>query len=453
MTEQSSLFTWVPPSSPAGPPQRHRAGAPAAPASSEATRLLANLKAFMAPVAADAAAVITDVRALAMARDLPDVFTERPGVSALTKAEVLAGLMRRGHTDESLLESRFTLFTAMGLVLPYLGKKHQQRYTLDPAGVVGLLVFERMAARGGVEEMLHLLDDTRALAEQADSTREEVLTRLVRCRQLLNIYAAMLARLVETAPLAELIDQHRHHDPTKVEEQVHALNRVVTARFPRDHELEDAAFALVEAELDYRARVFAAVERVLDQGGASLDFSVLTAEQYLSAALNADLGALSQVGQTLVIDGPMPWLDPGSVLEAVEEYAPKRRPVVRPPESHAVLDPDPIGTLQQRALKAAAERRLTADSRLQGDDEVDLTSFLRDAGWPAAAEVLVGLLALSHDHDEPYEVQMSQALLVDTGSRVTYLHPTHLRHTNRRPAPREQPATWHSSAHPAGTDR
>ena len=61
---------------------------------------------------------------------------------------------------------------------------------------------------------------------------------------------------------------------------MHALNRLVTDRFGRDHQLGELAFGLVEAELSYRQQVLAAVDRVLDQGGASLDFSVLTPEQY-----------------------------------------------------------------------------------------------------------------------------------------------------------------------------
>ena len=269
-------------------------------------RLLDSLRAFVAPIAKDSAALTEDPRALQMARDLSEVFADHAGVSGLTKAELEMALARRGPLDRALFASRFDLFVQMGLVRPFLSKKHQSRYVLDPSGLAGLLVFERMGARGGVDEMLLLLDRTRWLIERGEADRPVVVTHLRRCRQLLAVYTATLARLVDTASIGELIDEQRHHDPAPVEQQVAALNQLVTDRFGSDHELDDLAFQLLEAELAYREQVFAAVNRVLDQGGASLDFSVLTPEQYLTAALESSVAELSAVAENLVVDPPMP---------------------------------------------------------------------------------------------------------------------------------------------------
>jgi hypothetical protein len=232
---------------------------------------------------------------------------------------------------------------------------------------------------------------------------------------------------VESASIRDLIDEQRHHDPGRVEQQVHALNRLVTDRFQRDHELSDLAFQLVEAELGYRHQVLAAVERVLDQGGASLDFSVLTPEQYLTAAVDAYAEELAQVGSHLVVDPLMPWLDPGAVLEAIEEYRPRRRVRTRPPAPADSGEPDPIGTLQRRREHERRKRALAAESQLQGQEAVDLTGFLRGMEWPAAAQHLVGLLAISADAAQPFSVDLGQALLVDPETPVTYLHPVTLR--------------------------
>ncbi|HUK68770.1 MAG TPA: hypothetical protein VLW50_08480 [Streptosporangiaceae bacterium] len=200
-------------------------------------RLLENLRSFVAPIAKDASAVVEDPRALQMARDLSEVFAEHAGISGLTKAEAEQALARRGPLDRTLFESRFDLFVRMGLIQPFLAKKHQSRYVLDPCGLAGLLVFERMGTRGGVDEMLLLLDRTRWLVERGEADRETVAAYLRRCRHILTAYAAALARLVQSASIRDLIDEQRHHNPHRVEAEVHALNKLVTDRYPRDHEL------------------------------------------------------------------------------------------------------------------------------------------------------------------------------------------------------------------------
>lgn len=420
-------------------------------------RLLENLRSFIAPVANDASAVVDDPRALQMARDLSEVFAEHAGLEGMTKAEAEQALSRRGPVDRALFDSRFDLFVRMGLIQPFLAKKHQFRYVLDPCGLAGLLVFERMGTRGGVDEMLLLLDRTRWLIEHGPADREAVATYLRRCRHILTAYTAALARLVESASIRDLIDEQRHHDPYRVEEQVHALNRLVTDRYQRDHELSDLAFHLVEAELSYRHHVLAAVERVLDQGGASLDFSVLTPEQYLTAAVEASAGELEQVGSHLVVDPPMPWLDPGAVLEAIEEYRPRRRVRTRPPAPADSGEADPIGTLQRRREHERRKRALAAESQLQGQDAVDLTGFLRGMEWPVAAQHLAGLLAISADPSQPFSIELGQAVLIDPETPVTYLHAVTLRRAASPPDSGQEEtinraATDVSTGHAPGDD-
>jgi hypothetical protein len=87
-------------------------------------RLLENLRSFVAPIANDASAVVDDPRALQMARDLSEVFAEHAGISGLTKAEAEQALAHRARLDRALFESRFDLFVRMGLIQPFLAKKH-----------------------------------------------------------------------------------------------------------------------------------------------------------------------------------------------------------------------------------------------------------------------------------------------------------------------------------------
>lgn len=407
---------------------RRRQGSKAA--TSEAARLLDTLRAFVAPVATDASAVSGDERVLAFARELIVAFSSRAERGSQTKAEILYALRQHSpELDERFFESRFTLFVEMGLLQPNLIKKHQVRYNLNPAGYVGLLALERLGVRGGIDELLHLLGTTRLLLENGHAARSDVLGELRTSRQLLQVFAAELARLIETAPIGELIGVHTEQDPHNVTDAASALNDVVTARFAGDHEVSSAAFDLLEAALEYRGLVMRAVERVLEQGGTTLDFSVLSPEQYLTAAIDADVTALGCVGTHLVTDPPMLWPHPGVVLEALDAVAPRRRNRQRPPEPHVPDDPDPLSRLAERSERARRQRRSRAESRLQGGDHVDLTSFLRDAGWPGAATALIELLALAHDPDEPFQVTLAEGVLIDPDAPVTYLHPAELRRT------------------------
>lgn len=406
-------------------------------------QLLANIRACVASVVTDAGAVIDDPRALQMARDLSEVFADHQGIAGLTRAEALHRLMQRGPVDERLFESRFDLFVRMDLIRSYLPKKHQTRYVLDAAGLVGLLVFERLGTRGGVDEMLILLDTAGRLVSTGAADRRTVISHLRRCRQLLGVYAATLARMVENSTIRELVDEQRHHDPQRVEEQVHELNRLVTRHYPRDHEINDLAFALIEVELRYRNQVLAAVERVLDQGGASLDFSVLLPEQYLTAASTATFDELAQVGQHLVVDPPMPWVDPGALLEAIDEYRPRRYSRTRPPVPTGGGDDDPIATMHHRHEEERTRRRLSAESHLQNADSIELTSTLRALGWPKAAEHLTSLLALAADPAQPFAVELGLLLLVDGEAPVTYLHPVTLRRT--RPEEDDGSPAWRTT--------
>src|SRR5258708_18067397 len=136
-----------------------------------AERLLENLRSCVAPIANDASAVVEDPRALQMARDLSEVFAEHAGVSGLTKAEAEQALARRGPLDRTLFESRFDLFVRMGLIQPFLAKKHQSRYVLDPCGLAGWRWFGRMGTRAAGDEMLLVLGRTRWLVEPGEAAR------------------------------------------------------------------------------------------------------------------------------------------------------------------------------------------------------------------------------------------------------------------------------------------
>jgi len=412
-------------------------GAPNGRRSVSDEQLLSNLRAFVAPVATNAGAVTSDAEVLRLARDVSAVFADDSQPGGLAKAEVYAGVTaRRGiPCDHGLFEARFTLFEALNLVQPYLAKKHQDRYVLNPAGLAGLLVVDRLGVHGGVDELVLLLDRARWVLERGTVDRAAVIEHLRSCRRLLSVYAANLERLVETAPLHELMAEQRQHEHRDIEGQVHALNRLVTDRFLADPELDDKAMGLIEAEQRYRRHLMAAVERVLDEGGNSLDFNVLSPEEYLTAAINGPLDALSEVGRHVVVDPPMPWTDAGALLEAIDNYAPRRRIRQRPPEPPDADEPDPIALLRRQHDAELKRRRLAAENSLQGADEVELTSQLSLAGWPGAARILADLLVLHSSREQPFALDVGEMLLIDPEAAVTYLHPVRLRRLDQPRVP------------------
>ena len=143
-------------------------------------------------MATNAGAVTKDAEILRLARDVSAVFADDSQPGGLTKVEVYAGLTaRRGiPCDRALFEARFTLFEALNLVQPYLAKKHQDRYVLNPAGLAGLLVVDRLGVHGGVDGLMLLLDRARRVLERGTMDRAAVIEHLRNCRRLLSVYAA-----------------------------------------------------------------------------------------------------------------------------------------------------------------------------------------------------------------------------------------------------------------------
>jgi hypothetical protein len=433
---------------PTSPKRRRRPKA--GPAAGPDGHVLESLRAFVAPVAGDAGAVAEDPRVIALARALMTAFASREYAGVLTKAEVLEQVRHNEpDLDERLFESRFTLFVELGLLRPYLNKKHQTRFSLNPAGLVGLLVLERLGARGGIDELLHLLGRTRALLEDGQATGAEVRGAMATSCQLLHVFSGDLRRLIDTAPLHELIGEHTQQDPQHVTEAASALNKVVTVRFADDGDMSALAYDLLRSALEYRELVTRAVERVLDQGGGSLDFSVLSPEQYLAAAIDEGLDALCAVGSDLVVDPPTPWTHSGEVIDVLDELTPRRRTRQRPPTPAVHAEADPLGRMAENAARERRQRRTRAESRLLGADSVDVTSFLRDAGWPAAARALTEFLTLAHDPDEPFAIELAEGILIDPEAPVTYLHPTRLMRTDVAPAASATAADAAQSTEPA----
>lgn len=359
------------------------------------------------------------------------VYADHQCRSGLSFAQLRAELGRRmPRLPIAVVDARLEHLHRMGFLEPYLPKMHQGRYIVRPAGLVGALAADRLAERGGVDELVLLLDRTMSVLEARTPDPGKVLAHFTSCRHALMVFGMDLERRVASGTVAELIEAGRQHDHSGFTHQVVHLNEVVTASFAGRYELEDAGAALIEAEQFYRSQVRAAITKVLAQGGTGLNFDVLTPAEYETAAVEADLDRLSEVGAGLIADAPGIHVDAELLIEAVESYEPRSRIRIRPPETVGYPDdPDPLAALETAHEVARLHRRLGLEAQLGTAREVDLTPAMQGS-WASAVDFLVGALALDADPEEPFVLDLAEMLLVDSRAPVTYLHPARLVRTD-----------------------
>lgn len=383
--------------------------------------LMRRLAAMAAPIATDAGSVIDDEELLGVARAVCDAFSHDDAAGGLTRSEIAA--RTNGVCSPAALETRLGVFVRMELLRPILDKKHQQRYVLAPAGLVGVLIIDRFSSRGGVEELLSLLDRTASALERHEADAPAVSAALESCRAMFAVFANDLSRLVATAPLNELLDERRFHDDSNFMSRIGDLQRLVTDQFPQ---LDPAAYKLLLEAQRYVGAVEDLLGRVLDEGGEARNFSLLDPEEYLEATRTASIEELAVVADDVAFDPALPWVDAGAVIDAVEKYRPRRTVRVRPPEPPAPSDEDPVEQMQARVDQTTRRRVLQAEALLGGVEDKELTDTLRGSGWPAAAQTLTEMLVLDGLPEQPYRVEMGDALYVDAGGAVTYAAPVRL---------------------------
>lgn len=388
--------------------------------------------AFVAPVAADAGAVVDDPLGLEIAKAVYGAFGDRAAGRGLTHTELLDACT--SICSESEFESRFQVFVKLRMLEPVREKAHQARYVFNPSSVAALMVFDRLAEAGGVQEIQTLLDRTFEGLRSGTATSEQVASSLVGARRGLAVCADYLARLVDHASFEELVAERRHHRSAKV--LLARARDVVEQATTRFSLLVPDAEELVREAVRYSAAEQAFIDRLLDVAGTRRDFSMLDPEQYLTAALTAPKEALSAAFAGTVFDPGEVQLDADQLVTAVDTFRP-RKPYRRPPRPPALPPgPDPLVLAKDRAAQAKRRRMLTAEQQLQGVDEVDLTGLIRSGRWPYGARVAVDALQVSHDPDQPYETELSEALLVDPEGPVSHVSPLTLRRTS---SPAEKP--------------
>lgn len=380
---------------------------------------------FVAPVAANAGAVAKDSVTIEVAKAVYAAFGDFDDGDGLTRGAIVAACSKLFEAD--VLNPHIDLFLAMKLLTPHghPDKPHQVRYCFNPRSAAGLLVYERVFAAGGIQEITLLLSRTAADIESGALDEADVLDRITQARQGLVINTSNLLRLVRTRTLEELLAERRSQRAAdELLAEAKTLVGLVAERF---HTLGGAGQRLIRAAVQYCAAVNELWDRLLESARARRDFSMLSPEQYLTAALDSTASELSAVFAHTVFDPPSMEISADQLLQALDEFRPRPTRVrpPRPPESN--ISSDPIGEVKQRDIRARERRAAAAELHLQGRDETDLTGVVRAAGWPGAVRIVVDALLNSAEPSAPFTVELSKALLVDPTGPVSYITPLTLR--------------------------
>lgn len=393
------------------------------------------LRALLAPVANNRGAAIDDPALLDVATKVVDTFMRGDTAGGLSRAQIAGRIA--GDVDADVLESRLNLFVDMGMLNTFYGRSHEQRYRLNSISAVGLLVYERLQERGGIDELRTLLDRTRRMLGGDYVDREVVAAEISKLTGLLTVFADELELLTASAPLNVLMAERRLHDHGDLMEQVAELNGLVTEQAP---DLDHGAVTLIDVAQRYLASVRALVQRVHDEGGETRDFSVLDPEAYYAAAKTATIEELAAVFDGIVFDAPSLHFDTTELAEQLEETKPQGTRRVRPPEPAPAGDTDPLAALEARRAEQTERRIQRAEQLLDGRANTDLTGWMVSAGWRGTAEALADLSALDVDRDQPYTIETTDAVLVSRDGDPTLRSPTSL-HANRPAIPADDATT------------
>lgn len=410
------------------------------------SQFASRLRALLAPVAQNKGSAIDDPALLEVATKVVDAFMQGDTTGGLSRAQIVGRI--NGTVAEAVLESRLSLFVEMGMLNTFHGRKHEQRYRLNSISAVGLLVYERLQERGGMDELRTLLDRTRRLLKGDYVDRDAVATEISKLTGLLNVFADELQLLTASAPLSVLLAERRLHDHGDLLRDVREVNGLVTEHAPNlDHE----AVTLIGAAQRYLDAVQDLVQRVYDDGGETRDFSVLEPEAYFAAAKTATVEQLAAVFDGAIFDAPSLHFDTTELAEYLEESAPTSSRRIRPPEPAPSEEDDPLAVAEARRAELTERRFQRAEQLLDGHEEAELTGWMISAGWRGTAETLADLAALDTNREQPYTIETSDAVLVSRDAEPTLRSPTSL-HADRPEIAADQEPDEQHTANQEATD-
>jgi hypothetical protein len=213
--------------------------------------------------------------------------------------------------------------------------------------------------------------------------------------------------------------------------QVERVVDVVTRHHPN---LRVAAAALLTAAQAYLVATQRLLERIVDEGAATRDFSLLDPSDYARLATMGTVEELAVAFEGVVWDPPRPQVAPADIIAALRAYRPHRRQPRRPPVEADASGPsvDPLEGLDERLDILRRQREHAAELLLQGAHFIELSAHLRASPWPAALRSIVELATLDADEYSAYRLTMADTIVIDTDAHTTWTSDARLS-VERRP--------------------
>ncbi|MPZ74512.1 MAG: hypothetical protein GEU74_15030 [Nitriliruptorales bacterium] len=377
------------------------------------------LGAMAAPVASHGGAVVEDPSLVRYAELVIGAFSQGDIEHGLTRAQIVERVNRADGVDRNELDRRIDTFVELAMLLPYRDKAHQQRYVVSTDAVAGSLFFRKGLTEGGIAELLQLLGSTADAIEAGRHDAGKVAEALVEQRGYVEMWTAAVNRLTDTATLSELVAERSQHDGDRMLAQVERVVDVVT----RHHRtLRIAAAALLTAAQAYLVATQRLLERIIDEGASTRDFSLLDPADYARLATTGSIEVLAAVFEDVVWDPPRPQVLPADVVAALRAYRPHHHKQRRPPVESSAGNgaADPLEGLDERLEILRRHREHTAELLLQGEASIELSAHLRATPWPGALRVIVELATLEADQLSAYRLHLADSLVIDTDAHTTW---------------------------------
>ena len=393
------------------------------------------LRPFVAPVASNSGAVAKDPSVRDMARAVYATFGDLDDGEGLTRGAIVAACGQ--NFPPGALESRLDLFVAMDVLVPVGApdKPHQLRYSFNKMSAAGLLVYDRLAEAGGIQEITLLLSRTAEDIEDGTLDEAEVAERIAQARRALVINTGDLLRLVRSRTMEELLrERATRRSADGLLAEANSLVKLIVERFGQ---LAGAGQRLIRAAMNYCTAVDELWIRLLAYARTRRDFSMLSPEQYRTAAQRSTVDELAAVFARTVFDPPSVLISADQIVKTLDDLKPRpvRRRPPRPAETPS--GDDPVERVKRRAAATIERRKAAAELHLQGRAEADLTGVVRGAGWPGAVRIVVDVILMAMEPSAPFTVDLSTALLVDARGPVSYTTPLRLSRSPADPAARD----------------
>jgi hypothetical protein len=377
------------------------------------------LGAMAAPAAAHGGAVVEDAGMLRYAEAVIGAFGQGDIERGLSRAQIIDRVRRSADVDPDELDRRIDTFVELAMLLPYHDKAHQQRYVVSTDAVAGNLFFRKGLTSGGIEELLQMLGATADAIEAGRQDETRVAAALTEQRGYVEMWTAAVNRLTDTATLPELVDERRQHDGERMLSQVERVVGVVNDFHPS---LRVTATALLNAARSYLAATQRLLERIVEEGASTRDFSLLDPADYAQLATTGTVEQLAAVFDRVVWDPPRPSMSPSDVVAAMRSYRPQRRRQRRPPVETPSAGPssDPLEGIEERLDLRRQQREHAAELLLQGGASIELSAHMRAAPWPAALRIIVDAAALDSDAGADYRLYLADSIVIDVDAHTTW---------------------------------